>query len=141
MSSAHVEVVKSIKNAVAYEAILRSKRLVFTYPLVSLQYVGLKALKFGYIKKFLNLSSPINFFVGILELISEVAKIVSFAFRLCGNIFAGEVLLAVIAFLIPFLAPLPFYGLELFVGFIQALVFSMLTIVFLNLATVSHDNH
>ena len=66
-----------------------------------------------------------------------ISKILSFAFRLFGNIFAGEVLLAVIAFLMPFIVPLPFLALELFVGFIQALVFSMLTAVFLNVA-VSH---
>ena len=57
------------------------------------------------------------------------AKIISFAFRLFGNIFAGEVLLTVILFLLPLVAPMPFYGLELFVGFIQALVFSMLSLI------------
>ena len=81
------------------------------------------------------------FFVGILELISEFAKIISFAFRLFGNIFAGEVLLVVMAFLFPVILPMPFYGLELFVGFIQALVFSMLTLVFFNMATISHEEH
>lgn len=83
----------------------------------------------------------IGSFVGILELISEFSKILSFSFRLFGNIFAGEVLLLVIAFLMPFLAPLPFLFLELFVGFVQALVFSTLTIVFLNMATISHEDH
>ncbi|MEK7085410.1 MAG: F0F1 ATP synthase subunit A, partial [Patescibacteria group bacterium] len=58
--------------------------------------------------------------------------------RLFGNVFAGEVLLLVISFLVPYIAPLPFFGLEIFVGFIQALVFSFLTLVFLNLATTSH---
>jgi len=62
----------------------------------------------------------------------------SFAFRLFGNIFAGEVLLAVIAFLLPLFASLPFMGLEIFVGFIQALVFSTLTLVFINMAATSH---
>ncbi len=90
-------------------------------------------------KKFLNLKGPIDFFVGILELISEIAKIISFAFRLFGNIFAGEVLLTVMAFLFPFILPLPFLGLEVFVGFIQALVFVMLSLVFLRLAT-SHEH-
>lgn len=69
-----------------------------------------------------------------------MSKVLSFAFRLFGNIFAGEVLLAVMAFLMPFIVPLPFLMLELFVGFIQALVFSMLTAVFLNVA-VSHGEH
>lgn len=100
-----------------------------------IQFSGLKTLGASYLKKFINLSNPIYFFVGILELVSEFSKIISFAFRLFGNIFAGEVLLTVIAFLMPVFAPLPFMGLELFVGFIQALVFSMLTAVFLSLAT------
>lgn len=100
-----------------------------------IQLSGLKTLGTSYLKKFVNFSNPIYFFVGILELISEFSKVISFAFRLFGNIFAGEVLLTVIAFLMPVFAPLPFMGLELFVGFIQALVFSMLTAVFLSLAT------
>lgn len=81
------------------------------------------------------------FFVGILEFISEFAKMVSFSFRLFGNIFAGEVLLLVIAFLAPILAPIPFFGLEIFVGFIQALVFTMLTVVFLTIATAEQQAH
>lgn len=107
----------------------------------SIQYFGLKTLGISYLKKFFNFSSPIYFYVGILELISEFSKIISFSFRLFGNIFAGEVLLTVIAFLIPLIAPLPFLGLELFVGFIQALVFAMLTAVFLKMATLSHAEH
>lgn len=104
------------------------------------QVFGVKYLKLGYFKKFLNFSNPLMFFVGILELVSEFAKIISFAFRLFGNIFAGEVLLVVMAFLLPIIVPMPFYGLELFVGFIQALVFSMLSLVFFNMATQSHDS-
>lgn len=105
-----------------------------------IQYAGLKSLGTHYLKKFFNFSNPIYFFVGILEIVSEISKILSFAFRLFGNIFAGEVLLTVIAFLMPVFAPLPFMGLELFVGFIQALVFSMLTAVFLSLATVKAEH-
>lgn len=106
------------------------------------QIFGIKYLSLGYFKKFINFSNPIMFFVGILELISEFAKIISFAFRLFGNIFAGEVLLVVLAFLVPVVVPMPFYGLELFVGFIQALVFAMLSLVFFNMATQSHgDEH
>ncbi len=104
----------------------------------SLQFFGLKTLGAAYLKKFFNLSNPINFFVGILETVSEFAKMISFAFRLFGNIFAGEVLLTVISFLVPFIAPLPFLGLELFVGIVQAVVFVMLTLVFLRVATTSH---
>ena len=81
------------------------------------------------------------FRAGSSDLISEFAKIVSFSFRLFGNIFAGEVLLLVMTFLAPYIVPIPFYGLEVFVGMIQALVFMMLTLVFLNGATASHDQH
>lgn len=105
------------------------------------QIIGFQYLGLSYLTKFFNFSSPIMFFVGILELVLELAKIMSFAFRLFGNIFAGEVLLAVILFLVPVIAPMPFYGLEIFVGFIQALVFAMLSLVFFNMATISHDEH
>ncbi len=80
----------------------------------------------------------IDFFIGMVELISEIGKVVSFSFRLFGNIFAGEVLLGVMAFLIPYIISLPFYGLELFVGFVQALVFMMLSVAFFIVATTSH---
>ena len=89
---------------------------------------------FKHFGKFISFKSPLAFFVGILESIAEVAKILSFSFRLFGNIFAGEVLLIVVASLIPYIAPIPFLGLEIFVGFIQALVFSMLTLVFIKVA-------
>ena len=104
---------------------------------LAIQYFGFKTSGIHYSSRFLNFSSPIYFVLGLLEIVSEVSKIVSFAFRLFGNIFAGEVLLAVMAFLMPFIVPLPFITMELFVGFIQALVFSMLTAVFLTVA-VSH---
>jgi F-type H+-transporting ATPase subunit a len=90
------------------------------------------------------MTAVIEFFVGFLEIISEVAKLVSLSFRLFGNIFAGEVLLTVLAGLIAYFLPLPFMFLELLVGLIQALVFSMLTLVYLTIATtpvVSHDAH
>lgn len=100
-----------------------------------IQYYGFASLRLNYIKKFFNFQSPITFFTGILELISEFSKILSFSFRLFGNIFAGEVLLAVLSSLIPVIIPVPFYALEMFVGLIQALVFSLLTLVFINIAT------
>lgn len=107
---------------------------------LAVQYYGLKHLGvFSHLGKYFTIRNPIFTFVGILELISEFAKMVSFSFRLFGNIFAGEVLLVVIGFLVPVIAPLPFYGLELFVGLIQALVFFMLTLVFLNIATEQHS--
>ena len=109
------------------------------------QYFGVRALGLKYFSKFIAIDFSkgafegiINIFVGILELVSEFAKIISFTFRLFGNIFAGEVLLGVMAFLIPYVVSLPFYGLELFVGFIQALVFMMLTLVFFTVATMGH---
>ncbi len=102
------------------------------------QVFGVSHLGLAYFKKFIDFSNPINFFVGILEIILEVAKIVSFAFRLFGNIFAGEVLLVVMTYLVAIAVPAPFYALELFVGFIQALVFSMLSLIFFNLATKGH---
>ena len=86
----------------------------------------------------------IGSFVGILEVISEFSKVISFSFRLFGNIFAGEALLLVALFLLPVffnILPLPFLFLELFVGFVQALVFSMLTLVFLKSATIDHSEH
>ncbi len=105
---------------------------------ITIQYLGLKNLGSHYLKKFFNFGNPIKTFVGLLELLSEFSKIISFAFRLFGNIFAGEVLLTVMAFLIPFIVPMPFIGLELFVGLIQAFVFTMLTLVFIRVAT-SHE--
>ncbi len=80
------------------------------------------------------LTAVIEFFVGILETISEFAKILSLSLRLFGNIFAGEVLLTVIAGLIAYLAPLPFMALEILVGAVQAVVFSMLALVYLTMA-------
>lgn len=105
-----------------------------------IQWWGFSALgMFGHLGKFINLKEgPIGFFVGILEIISEVAKIISFAFRLFGNIFAGEVLLMAMMFLIPLIGIIPFLGLELFVGVIQAFIFAMLTLVFAAAASVSH---
>lgn len=101
-----------------------------------IQIFGISALGFfGHASRFISFKSPINFFTGILEIIAEIAKIISFSFRLFGNIFAGEVLLAAMFFLIPLFVPLPFLFMEIFVGFIQALVFAMLTLVFLTVAT------
>lgn len=91
-----------------------------------------------HISKFFSFGSPIDSFVGILELISELARIISFAFRLFGNIFAGEVLLIIIGSLAPLVVPVPFLILEIFVGFVQALVFAMLTMVFISIAIAHH---
>ena len=117
---------------------------------VMIQFIGFKALGIGYLGKFFAFGtlfkSPlggIDVAVGLLELIGDFAKILSFSFRLLGNIFAGSILLFVMSFLVPIL-PWPFFILEFFVGVIQALVFALLTAIFMNLATVSHhhdDDH
>lgn len=109
---------------------------------VMTQVFGIAAIgAFRYGKKFINFSNPINFFVGIIELASELVRIISFAFRLFGNVFAGEVLLIVLGSIAPYIAPIPFYAMELFVGFIQALVFTMLALVFFSMATINHEAH
>ena len=107
------------------------------------EFWGFQALGLGYLKKFLNFSSPIKAFVGLLELLSEFIRMISFAFRLFGNIFAGEVLVLMLTFLMPFLFVDIIYGLELFVGFIQAAVFALLTLVFATMAVEHHgeDDH
>ncbi|MDP3947167.1 MAG: F0F1 ATP synthase subunit A [bacterium] len=103
---------------------------------LSINILGIVAIGFAkHFSKFFTVRSPIDFVVGILEFISELAKMISFSFRLFGNVFAGEVLLTIIAFLVPYVIPLPFLLLEVFVGFIQAFVFMMLTLVFISIAT------
>jgi F-type H+-transporting ATPase subunit a len=110
---------------------------------ILIEYLGFRQHGLGYLKKFFNFSSPVTIFVGLLELISEVMRIVTFSFRLFGNIFAGEVILAVMLALtgayLGFLV-FPFLAFEVFVGVIQALVFVMLTSVFINLAVEHHDH-
>ncbi|MBI2984768.1 MAG: F0F1 ATP synthase subunit A [Candidatus Kerfeldbacteria bacterium] len=108
---------------------------------IGTQVVGILAVgakKYG--QKFLNLKNPIFTFVGLIEFISEFTKMISFSFRLFGNIFAGEVLLLVIASLVPLLAPVPFYFLEIFVGLIQAFVFALLTLVFFKIAATAEEH-
>ncbi len=90
-------------------------------------------------KFFVNpFKNPIGTFVGLLELIGELSRVVSLSFRLFGNIFAGSVLMLIISFLVPYIVPIPFLGLELFVGFIQALVISVLAMMFFAGATQVH---
>lgn len=104
--------------------------LVATH-LLAIRYLGI----LGYIKKFININ-PIFLFVGLLEIIGEVTKILSLSFRLFGNIFAGEVLLTTASTkLFAFIVPIPFYFLEILVGFVQALIFTMLTLVFMVILT------
>lgn len=123
------------------------------------QIVGFRYLGFRYLVKFFNfggilgavdtmannpiqgmISGLIDPAVGLIELISEFAKIISFAFRLLGAVFGGMVLLFVMANLAP-IANIAFFGLEMFVGSIQALVFAMLSVIFINGATHAHGGH
>ncbi len=90
---------------------------------------------FKYVGKFINFRSPLAFVIGIIELLSEMARLISFSFRLFGNIFAGKTLLLVVMFLAtPYVLPVPLIAYELFVGFIQAFIFAILTLFFIKLA-------
>ena len=102
---------------------------------------GLGLMAKGQVKSALGtiLNSYIDIFVGILELLSEFIRIVSFTFRLFGNMTAGEVLLISMAFVVPAVLPVLFYGLETLFGAIQALIFAGLTLVFATLAVAPHE--
>lgn len=104
----------------------------------SVKYLGIG----NYLKHWFSLN-PVFLFIGLIEIVSEFTKIVSLSFRLFGNIFAGEVMLATIAGIFAFIAPLPFYFLEIIVGLVQAAVFTMLSLVFMVLLTEKHaqENH
>jgi len=122
---------------------------------IFVEYWGLKAGGTHYLGKFFNfgplvriikrkarpgesvITGFVHIFIGLLELLSELIRIVSFTFRLFGNMTAGEILLLIAMFLMPFIFALPFYGLELLVGYVQALIFGGLTLVFLTIA-VTH---
>jgi len=131
---------------------------------IFVEYYGIRAHGVpGYLSKFINVgqffkaigqifkgnlrtgfsrlfSGIIDIFVGFLEMLSELVRIISFTFRLFGNMTAGEILLLIVCFLIPWVLVLPFYGLELLVGFVQALIFGGLTLVFLSIAVMSHNS-
>jgi F-type H+-transporting ATPase subunit a len=109
------------------------------------QIFGVTALGGNYFAKFWNFTGKgymkaINGYVGFLEIISEISRVIAFGFRLFGNIFAGEIILATMAFLITFWLPIPFYILEVFVGLVQAVVFAMLALIFFTMATISHSH-
>jgi F-type H+-transporting ATPase subunit a len=108
------------------------------------KYVNLKALGqiFTKIRKdpTVIIVAPITFFVGLIEIAGEFAKVASLSFRLFGNILAGEVLLASIAALAPYAAPIPFLFLEILVGVIQALIFSILLVVYFTIGASDHDH-
>ncbi len=95
-----------------------------------------------YAGKFFNFTSVLGFVVGIIEFVSEMSRFISFSFRLFGNIFAGEVLLAVASYFMPYVLPVPLMVFETFVGIVQAGVFAMLTLFFIKLAIAEpHGSH
>ena len=119
--------------------------VTFAFALVAvfmIEFFGVQALGLSYFTRFFNIrEGALGFFVSIIELISEISRIISFAFRIFGNIFGGEVILIVMSFLLGYVLPLPFYGFELFVAFIQAVIFAVLTLVFMSIAVVAHGGH
>ncbi|HRE48278.1 MAG TPA: F0F1 ATP synthase subunit A [Aggregatilineales bacterium] len=117
------------------------------------EFWGIRALGIPYFYKFINLPAlgnlgkkplgAIDFIVGIIEILSEISRLVSLTFRLFGALFAGGILLIVFSFLVAFIAPVPIYLLELVIGGMQAYVFATLTIIYASQAVVSHhgDDH
>ncbi|MCL5970334.1 MAG: F0F1 ATP synthase subunit A [Patescibacteria group bacterium] len=101
--------------------------------ILSIKTIGVK----DYLSRYFSLN-PVNLYVGILELIGELTKVISLSFRLFGNIFAGEVVLFTVSGIFAFFFPIPFLLLEIIVGFVQALVFSMLTMAFMAILTTPH---
>ncbi len=106
--------------------------LVATH-MLSIQTLGIKE----YLSRFFSIN-PIMLFVGLLEIISEITKVISLSFRLFGNIFAGEVVLHTVSSLFAFVFPIPFILLEIIVGLVQALVFAILTMAFMNILMTPH---
>lgn len=102
----------------------------FSIEVLGVLSVGL--LKYG--GKFVNFKSFLGFFLGIIELFSELARLVSFSFRLFGNMFAGKTLILVVMFFVPLIVPVPLMLYEVLVGFIQAAIFAMLTLFFVKVA-------
>jgi len=121
-----------------YRTATTDYNLVFMLTIISLVLVEMVAIVSGgiikYVAKFINVKGPIAAFMGIMDLVGEFAKIISLSFRLFGNIFAGQVLSAVILFLAPFVIPLPFALLGLLAAVIQAAVFSILVLIFFSMA-------
>ena len=110
---------------------------------ITIEITGIATLGFfKYAGKYVNLKSPVGFAVGLIELVSNLGRLVSFSFRLFGNIFAGEVMVLVAGYFLPYVLPAPLMGFEMFIGLVQALVFAMLTLFFIKLAiTEPHEAH
>lgn len=122
-----------------FRAVMSDYGMVLIMTLISVLVTQIVAVvtagPWKYLGRFINFKNPLKFFLGIMELIGEVAKIVSLSFRLFGNIFAGEVLGSVMLFLAPFFIPLPFMFLGLLTAVVQAFVFAVLTLVFISMAS------
>ncbi len=102
---------------------------------IAIEFAGIAALGvLKYASKFVNLHSALGFIVGIIELVSEVARLITFSFRLFGNIFAGKVLILVAMFFLPYILPVPLLLYEVLVGVIQGAVFALLTLFFIKIA-------
>jgi F-type H+-transporting ATPase subunit a len=129
---------------------------------IFVELTGMRRLGTSYLKKFFNVgefrrglkqlfkgnfkaaplalfTGAISIFTGLLEGFTELIRVISLTFRLFGNMTAGEILLLVAAFLVPWLFAIPFYGLELLIGFIQALIFAGLTLIFVTIAVIPHE--
>ncbi len=128
-----VPIVRSPSTDLNFTLALALVSLVATHTM-SIKTLGFKE----YITRFVSLN-PFNLFIGILELLSEFTKIISFSFRLFGNLFVGSVLLASISAVSAFLLPLPLIAYELAVGVIQAVIFGMLTMAFMSILTTPHN--
>ncbi len=109
----------------------------------TIEITGIATLGFfKYAGKYVNLKSPIGFAVGLIEFMSNLGRLISFSFRLFGNIFAGEVMVLVAGYFLPYFLPAPLMGFEMFIGLVQALVFAMLTLFFIKLAIMDpHEAH
>lgn len=122
-----------------FRAIISDYGLVFMMTMVSIILIQIVSIAtvgpLGYIGKFINFKSPLKLFLGLMDLVGEIAKVMSLSFRLFGNIFAGEVLGAVMLFLFPFFLPLPFLFLGILTAVVQPFVFAVLTVVFVSMAS------
>ncbi len=108
---------------------------------ILIEVAGVAVLGFlKYFKKFVNFSSPLGFCIGIIDLFSEVARLVSFSFRLFGNIFAGEVVIMILGSFVPVILPVPLMLFEVFVGFVQAAIFALLTLIFIKIAITEAEH-
>ncbi|MDR0401724.1 MAG: F0F1 ATP synthase subunit A [Endomicrobium sp.] len=126
-----VQILKSVSSDLNFTTAIAVISVVLTHHL-SIKHIGIKS----YVTKFVNFKIfPIFFFVGILEFLNEITKVISFSFRLFGNISSGEKIMTTMYEIFPFILPLPFILLEFLVAVVQATVFSLLTMVFMHIMT------